>query len=195
MVLTKIMKDTFFIRPWLAEEVPVGAVIRYKGKCLDNIPKLIVGVNVNQALLSQDTFLSLDRLSLECEYSTDYGKTWLTCGVPTLKKQSDHSTYICEKCGEPLEDWYDQFYERGDNHGKRLLAPSDGLGIIPVCGGRILRVSGGIRYSNILPQKRTEFLESVRDYRAEVSPSTIPKIRKLLDDLEAAYKTPEVIVP
>jgi len=57
-------------RPWTADEVPLGAWIRYKRALHD---RSILAWTSNQA----DRDMWLD----EREHSTDGGKTWLPCGV------------------------------------------------------------------------------------------------------------------
>ena len=71
------------LRPWRADEVPVGAVIRnihepkqYKWLILNSITP---GV----AVAGEDNIRShsTNHLMRECEHTTDGGKTWLPCGV------------------------------------------------------------------------------------------------------------------
>jgi hypothetical protein len=57
-------------RPWTADEVPLGAWMRFKRNPQDRV--LLGWVSVQA-----DRDLWLD----EREYSTDGGKTWLPCGV------------------------------------------------------------------------------------------------------------------
>jgi hypothetical protein len=64
------IKPTATLRPWTADEVPLGAWIRFK-KVIDD--RSILAWTSNQA----DRDMWLD----EREYSTDGGKTWLPCGV------------------------------------------------------------------------------------------------------------------
>ena len=58
------------LRPWTADEVPLGAWMRFKRNPQDRV--LLGWVSVQS-----DRDLWLD----EREYSTDGGKTWLPCGV------------------------------------------------------------------------------------------------------------------
>ena len=58
------------LRPWTADEVPLGAWMRFKRNPQDRV--LLGWVSVQA-----DRDLWLD----EREYSTDGGKTWLPCGV------------------------------------------------------------------------------------------------------------------
>ena len=64
------IKPIATIRPWTADEVPLGAWIRYKRALHD---RSILAWTSNQA----DRDMWLD----EREHSTDGGKTWLPCGV------------------------------------------------------------------------------------------------------------------
>lgn len=66
-------------RPWTAEEVPVGAQVRYKGNS-KSIRMLIVCDREPQ-LLSESSHWKLQDLLVSMEHSTDHGKTWLPCGV------------------------------------------------------------------------------------------------------------------
>ena len=64
------IKPTTKLRPWTADEVPLGAWMRFKRNPQDRV--LLGWVSVQA-----DRDLWLD----EREYSTDGGKTWLPCGV------------------------------------------------------------------------------------------------------------------
>ena len=64
------IKSTPTLRPWTADEVPLGAWMRFKRNPQDRV--LLGWVSVQA-----DRDLWLD----EREYSTDGGKTWLPCGV------------------------------------------------------------------------------------------------------------------
>jgi hypothetical protein len=64
------IKPTPVLRPWTADEVPLGAWIRYKRALHD---RSILAWTSNQA----DRDMWLD----EREHSTDGGKNWLPCGV------------------------------------------------------------------------------------------------------------------
>ena len=64
------IKPTATLRPWTADEVPLGMQIRYKRALHD---RSILAWTSNQA----DRDMWLD----EHEHSTDGGKTWLPCGV------------------------------------------------------------------------------------------------------------------
>lgn len=64
------IKPTVTLRPWTADEVPLGVWIRFK-KVIDD--RSILAWTSNQA----DRNMWLE----EREHSTDGGKTWLPCGV------------------------------------------------------------------------------------------------------------------
>ena len=64
------IKSTATLRPWTADEVPLGAWMRSKHNPQDRM--LIYWVN-SQA--DRELWLGKN------EHSTDGGKTWLTCGV------------------------------------------------------------------------------------------------------------------
>ena len=64
------IKPAATLRPWTADEVPLGAWIRYKRALHD---RSILAWTSNQA----DRDMWLD----EREHSTDGGKNWLPCGV------------------------------------------------------------------------------------------------------------------
>lgn len=71
-------------RPWQPEEVPVGAMIRYKGGGRSTII-LSTGQNGNiwdgsHPLSGHNNYTPLHAL-LTAEHSFDHGKTWLPCGV------------------------------------------------------------------------------------------------------------------
>ena len=64
------IKPTTKLRPWTADEVPLGAVLRYKTNHKDRW--LVTNVGSDSV---REQWLN------ECEHSTDGGKTWLPCGV------------------------------------------------------------------------------------------------------------------
>ena len=64
------IKPTPVLRPWTADEVPLGAWMRFKRNPQDRV--LLGWVSVQA---DRDMWLH------EREYSTDGGKTWLPCGV------------------------------------------------------------------------------------------------------------------
>ena len=64
------IKPTATLRPWTADEVPLGAWMRFK-----LIPS-------ERYLITQSTLsLPLQQWFQDREHSTDGGKTWLPCGV------------------------------------------------------------------------------------------------------------------
>ena len=69
------IKPTATLRPWTADEVPLGAWMRFKRNPQDRV--LLGWVSVQS-----DRDLWLD----EREHSTDGGKTWLPCGVTEESK-------------------------------------------------------------------------------------------------------------
>ena len=69
------IKPTAKLRPWTADEVPLGAWIRFKQEPYDRY--LIGWVSVEA---DRDLWLE------EREYSADGGKTWLPCGVMEEKQ-------------------------------------------------------------------------------------------------------------
>jgi hypothetical protein len=68
------LKPTATLRPWTADEVPLGAWIRFKDKPQD---RYLLGWVSGQA----DRDMWLD----EREHSTDGGLTWKPCGVEEVK--------------------------------------------------------------------------------------------------------------
>lgn len=67
-------------RPWTAEEVPVGALVRKSNNTLGIFKALITGVTILEikSQFGSDTF----RCVLDnWEHSLDNGKTWQPCGV------------------------------------------------------------------------------------------------------------------
>lgn len=73
------IKPTSVLRPWTADEVPVGAILRYKGN-QQSIRFLIVS-SMENGLAGYETNWPYQALLQEMEHSTDGGKTWLPCGV------------------------------------------------------------------------------------------------------------------
>lgn len=69
------IKPTPVLRPWTADEVPLGAWMRSKRNPQDRV--LIGWVSVQA---DRDSWLD------EREHSTDGGKTWLPCGVEEVGK-------------------------------------------------------------------------------------------------------------
>lgn len=72
------IKPTEKLRPWTADEVPLGAWIRSKvhsWKCL------IIEVDSQGRIGVHGGNIPLDYALQNNEHSTDGGKTWLPCGV------------------------------------------------------------------------------------------------------------------
>lgn len=72
------------LRPWKAEEVPVGAWIRTKG--MTGYFTSIIGVCCGNEFMCaehevEEMFTSFDKAFKTHEHSLDKGKTWLPCGV------------------------------------------------------------------------------------------------------------------
>lgn len=68
------IKPTAKLRPWTADEVPLGAWLRFKRNPQDRALLLWVSVKSDR-----DSWFD------EREHSTDGGKTWLPCGVEESK--------------------------------------------------------------------------------------------------------------
>ena len=66
------IKPTATLRPWTADEVPLGAWMRTKDQSYGNRRSLMCGTYDEG---TRSSWLST------CEHSTDGGKTWLPCGV------------------------------------------------------------------------------------------------------------------
>jgi hypothetical protein len=69
------IKPTSTLRPWTADEVPLGAMIRFKQAPYDRHLLGWVSVQADRELWLQ-----------EREHSLDNGKTWLPCGVMEEKE-------------------------------------------------------------------------------------------------------------
>jgi hypothetical protein len=72
------IKPTTKLRPWTADEVPLGAWLRSKmhsWKCI------IIEVDKRGRIGVNGGNIPLDYALQNNEYSTDGGKTWLPCGV------------------------------------------------------------------------------------------------------------------
>ena len=61
------------LRPWTADEVPLGSQLRYKG----DTSRSLLGITATDEIRKE--WLE------EREYSIDGGKTWLPCGVDGAK--------------------------------------------------------------------------------------------------------------
>ena len=73
------IKPTATLRPWTADEVPVGAILRYKGN--PRSIRFLIASCLEQGLAGYETHWPYQALLQEMEHSTDGGKTWLPCGV------------------------------------------------------------------------------------------------------------------
>ena len=62
-------KPTATLRPWTADEVPLGAWMRFKN------------MNVTRSMIVSVAALDMGIAFKTHEHSTDGGKTWLPCGV------------------------------------------------------------------------------------------------------------------
>jgi hypothetical protein len=63
------IKPTAILRPWTADEVPLGAWVRMKN------------LNMTRSMIVSVAAFNLGIAFKEYEHSTDGGKTWLPCGV------------------------------------------------------------------------------------------------------------------
>ena len=63
------IKPTAKLRPWTADEVPLGAWMRFKN------------MNVTRSMIVSVAALDMGIAFKTHEHSTDGGKTWLPCGV------------------------------------------------------------------------------------------------------------------
>lgn len=77
------VKPSLTLRPWKSNEVQVGAVMQNKGE--PHTRALILGMDGDNLLWAgyNGNILKnpLSRCCENCEYSTDFGKTWHPCGV------------------------------------------------------------------------------------------------------------------
>ena len=73
------IKPTAKLRPWTADEVPLGCIL--KTKSTNSVWLLIGRNNVGEILIAGDKYQSPEWLLREYEHSTDGGKTWSACGV------------------------------------------------------------------------------------------------------------------
>lgn len=70
------------LRPWKPEEVPVGALYRYKSRrdersvIIGNTPE-----SFQVPVIRNNESIPFDRAMLVGEHSTDGGKTWHPCGI------------------------------------------------------------------------------------------------------------------
>jgi hypothetical protein len=63
------IKPTATLRPWTADEVPLGAWVRMKN------------LNMTRSMIVSVAAFNLGIAFKEYEHSIDGGKTWLPCGV------------------------------------------------------------------------------------------------------------------
>ena len=73
------IKPTATLRPWTADEVPLGAWLRYKGN--PQSIRLLIVSNTECGLVGYQTNWPYKTLLQEMEHSTDGGVTWKPCGV------------------------------------------------------------------------------------------------------------------
>lgn len=68
-------------RPWKQEEVPIGAIIKFK----DGSKSMILGTTSNEILFISNSnsvqFYTLFSLLADAMYSLDNSKTWNICGI------------------------------------------------------------------------------------------------------------------
>ena len=72
------IKPTSTLRPWTADEVPLGAWLRSK-RC--GWKAVIIEITSDQNIGIFGSYFSHQFVLKNCEHSTDGGKTWLPCGV------------------------------------------------------------------------------------------------------------------
>lgn len=73
------IKPVAKIRPWRTDEVPIGAILRYKGN--NHSTRTLIVCNQEKGLCGYNTHFAYDYLRDYMEHSTDGGKTWHPCGV------------------------------------------------------------------------------------------------------------------
>lgn len=81
------IRPTPKLRPWKAEEVPVGALIRFKGRESEKHSWVIVGYSeqTGQIAYGQKGEARIDELH-GYEHSINNGSTWLPCGVEEVEQ-------------------------------------------------------------------------------------------------------------
>jgi len=72
------IKPTATLRPWTADEVPLGAWLRSKQ---GSWRSLILAVDSDGRIIGHYRGIEREDALQHCEHSTDGGKTWLPCGV------------------------------------------------------------------------------------------------------------------
>jgi hypothetical protein len=78
-IRTYRIKPTPVLRPWTADDVPIGAILRYKGN--NQSTRMLIVCNQEKGLCGYNTHFAYDYLRDYMEHSTDGGKTWHPCGV------------------------------------------------------------------------------------------------------------------
>ena len=77
------LKPTPVLRPWTADEVPIGAIIRYKRH--PHAPRMLIVCNEESGLTGYGSNWPYITLLDVMEHSTDGGLTWKPCGVEEVK--------------------------------------------------------------------------------------------------------------
>ena len=77
------IKPTKTLRPWTANEVPLGAWLRHSGQ---GRKAIIIDVTFDQQIGIHGSYFSPQFVFENCEHSLDCGKTWLPCGVEEESK-------------------------------------------------------------------------------------------------------------
>ena len=72
------IKPTATLRPWTADEVPLGAWLRSKE---GSWRSLILAVDSDGRIIGHYRGIEREAAFEHCEHSLDNGKTWLPCGV------------------------------------------------------------------------------------------------------------------
>ena len=77
------IKPTPVLRPWTADEVPLGAWMRHSGQ---GWKAIIIDVTFDQQIGIHGSYFSPQFVFAYCEHSLDGGKTWKPCGVEEESK-------------------------------------------------------------------------------------------------------------
>ena len=77
------IKPTKTLRPWTADEVPLGAWLRHSGQ---GRKAIIIDVTFDQQIGIHGSYFSPQFVLAYCEHSLDGGKTWKPCGVEEESK-------------------------------------------------------------------------------------------------------------
>lgn len=82
------IRPTPKLRPWTAEEVPVGSVVKYKHNTSGSSRGIILHTNGLMVWTSFDPVIAKEFSFLldQMVYSVDSGFTWLPCGVEEVEK-------------------------------------------------------------------------------------------------------------